>query len=1041
MKKRIALLMAVFLGVGNTAFAYIEKTGKDTIEYCDFETENPKFDIQGIYSLEKEGNNSFIRISSKNTGLNSAPGYSMDVSGTVTIEFDNRSLSYGQVYIQFNNEEYIPFFTIEPYRDGNGVMRGSRVIDEKGNGWYLYGSDCPDVEEWCHYKIVYNTRLGTVNITCNDKEGRIGEFRIKDYWKQQVTPENVTFKKARITGIRFGNTEFNNGYGSDFDNIKISGSEDSDMEVKEDTQFLLDKEKLEYLGVTDDKINGKNMKDSVTKGEFITYAMKLIKTPEGVGRGDVFKDLKKENPVTYYAEQALERNLIEKTEKFNPNQEISLDEALNIMLNILKYAPKNMEEAKNISYDVGGDLLKGIKVKTGEQILRTIDMVTMFDNSLYIPMMKFTIPGEDEKEDETILDKFYNLKEEKVYIKKVNYLNANITALGLKNGNEEIYETKGVSLLNLEGTYRKLWIDEEGVVQFVTPIKNSQVAYGFVNSYNNGDYDTVVNSKKLNKIMISVLKKEFDTSEDFKIYKDDVEFSGEINPTGWFVRITVNDNEIVRMDVLDENSDAVKEGGIIKNITEENIYFKCGEETDLKLNLLNFKEYIAIINGREASFDKLNKDMVFDYYEKDGYLYILASDTLYSGVLKGSGSENDLKVDDKNIPLSDEAVYISADGGNHFKEDTDFSLYFNQNVKVMIDMKGEIKYLICERSGMYYGVVMGGYADEETEELMLKVSLITENSIDEGIYVYKENKNVIFYPEVSFYDALGNAKNEKGKGVYKFKIANGKITKIEAIDWANNGNMITMSGNVSSTYFGRFVASGKAWYFGDKIICLKDQFGEFNPQIIDVAKLAGRKSDGVNVLIEASKPMAEIVVMDDVYNNFYEPNMVSMIVSKIETVAENDEVYMKYTCLTYSGESVIKRSEEKPLEYKGREVKTGDIIVYAYNNLRNESDRMTIFGVVPYNDIKWGNFEKISYSNGEQVNYTKYIGKVLGFDGKFVKVQGENGIEWYALNSERGFYEYKNRKFLKAEQADVVGMQAYAYTQTTDIIEMLVVKE
>ena len=69
MKKRIALLMAVFLGVGNTAFAYIEKTGKDTIEYCDFETENPEFDIQGIYSLEKEGNNSFVRISSKNTGL------------------------------------------------------------------------------------------------------------------------------------------------------------------------------------------------------------------------------------------------------------------------------------------------------------------------------------------------------------------------------------------------------------------------------------------------------------------------------------------------------------------------------------------------------------------------------------------------------------------------------------------------------------------------------------------------------------------------------------------------------------------------------------------------------------------------------------------------------------------------------------------------------------------------------------------------------------------------------------------------------------
>ena len=1033
----IFIVVSMLLEMCGTSFAYIETAGKKEVINVNFENKNAiGFNNEGNYTLKSGDKGVYMSVSGTAKSASQAPGYNLSVSGKVTMEFDLISPARGAVFLQMDGGEYKEFFLFADFEN-----RGPLVRDKSGVAQFFFGSNSINANEWNKFVIEYDTEAGTVSGSVNGHKANVGEYTIINYTKSKATKPPV-YQTGKITGIRFGTGDSNDASADNgFDNIKISveKNEKKKSEISSDKQYEFDLKKLDYLNVLDDVTENKDKEDFLTKEEFVYMLAKIIKMPEKTGNGDVFADVKIKNKFSGYIESLYNKGYIEFGDgKFRPEKKMTLSQATDMILRVLGYTEEN---AKYMSQKAEyKDIVKGITVVSGEQYVSMHDAVTMFSNSLTVPMLKIVYEGLNENsEDETILSKYYSLTEEEVFIEKVNYNSRELGVTDFKGENKRKIETNNVSLLNVEGTYRYVWQNDDEEVVFMSPYKNSQTAYGYITEYNEKDDNKAIVPGKLKNVLLSVLTEKVSVSDDFKLYKNGIETTSEISLVGKAVRVTVNNNQIVRMDILSDGD--VNEGGIITDATEEKILYTKGEESYLNLDLEIYNEYITVLNGREISYDKVTSGSIFDYIICDGRMILFVSDLVYEGKMTGMSAET-VKLGDKVINCSKDKMYISTDGGNSYNDKNGISSFMGSEIVAMCDMSGEIRYVMSEETGKYYGVVIKGFRDEETDEPALSLSLLINGKMKKDTYIYKNKKNNVYYPEVSYNDACLNAKDKTGKGVYKFELSNGKIKAIEAIEWANDGIMMAMNGNMSATYK-RFTAGGKSWYYKDKMISLLDVTGEFNPQAVPLNLAENRYTNGMKALVEKTKPISEIVVVDSMYNGFYSQTVNMAFVSKVNEVYENDEIYLDYELEGMSSSTTVRVKKENELRYSGLAVERGDLIYYCANSLRQEAEAgFTLFAKINMEDVNWDDFGYHSVNNGatDSAGYGT-LGIIKGFNGDFVKVQQDSEEVWYRLATSNVFLKYESGKVERVDKSEAIGMKAIANMQGKDVPNMIIVTE
>jgi len=451
-----------------------------------------------------------------------------------------------------------------------------------------------------------------------------------------------------------------------------------------------------------------------------------------------------------------------------------------------------------------------------------------------------------------------------------------------------------------------------------------------------------------------------------------------------------------------------------------------------------YKEVITVINGREASFTNLLTDMLFDYFEYDGYLYIIASDKKAEGVLKSVADEY-IKIGDIEFDLSKRSLYISSDSGATY--DADISLLkkmMNENVSVYIDIKNCVRYIAGGVSGEFFGIVRNGYLDESDEEPRLRVYMIEGDKISDKTYIYKNKKTNIYYPEVSFEAAALNGNDFNANGVYKFTVKGDKITKIEELQWRDNKAKLSMTGFTSSTYR-RFATSSSVYYY-DKMISLTDELGEFNPQVISFNDVKNKISTGAIVMLEGTMPIAELAVVVDAYDYFYGNTSQVALVKNKSVVSQDDDIYYRYTLCQSGSENIVDVLADRDFKYNGKNAEVGDIIIYKTVSMKKHDNQMVVDFIFKADDINWESTNQQSnIKSGDHTWFVKSLGRLYDIEKNFLKTYNDTGAVYNMIASGCVAYKISGNKIENCTVEEAVGKNIFVCGRQTDLIQLILV--
>lgn len=467
---------------------------------------------------------------------------------------------------------------------------------------------------------------------------------------------------------------------------------------------------------------------------------------------------------------ALKAGLIEKTEYFYPENTISYDDAIKIMVKVLGYGIVAETEG-NAGAALKAKILKGVNAKFEYK-----DALLLLDNALESPLMKPVSYGENYSaavdKNSTLLTQSGIIRK-KVDITKVDISDSRIEAGGV------VYDIQNIDLATIPEGRAELYVrDRDDIVIYIDVLGDTKILYDFIEYVNDEESKDSIYPPAIKKISLRNSGETFYVEDDARITLNEKSAAG--NYINTFAKIITKNNKIAKVEAY-----SLRVGGLIYRADKQKIKYATGEMAENVISGFDQLEELEIyVDGvRSSNMLDLKAEMVFDFWrnEDETKFIIVASSRTAEGRFERY-DENSIFVDNIKYEVSETNKLIAQSYlSKKYSDREDYRQLLSNAVKIYIDDNKYVRFIEIDESlseiNEFYGVVLGvGSSGVFDEEYKVKVHKITGGT---GEATYKTSSKMSD-DSLSMDYVASVAKNYDGRGFLKFTLnRQDEIKKIE----------------------------------------------------------------------------------------------------------------------------------------------------------------------------------------------------------------------------------------------------------------------
>lgn len=540
-----------------------------------------------------------------------------------------------------------------------------------------------------------------------------------------------------------------------------------------------------------------------------------------------FKDVNPSGFASNEIQFALKAGLIEKADYFYPDNAISYDEAIKVIVKVLGYGPAAEAEGY-VGAALKANVLKGVNAK-----FELKDALKLLDNALESPLMKPVSYGDDIMsavvEDSTLLTGI-GIVIKKVDITKVDVSNSRIEADGT------IYFTENIDLGTIPEGRAEIYVRKnDDIVIYIDVLGDTKIVYDFIEYVNDEQSKSSIYPSAIRELSLRNSGETFEVEDNAKITLNEQAAAG--NYINTFAKIIIKKDKIAKVEAY-----SLRVGGLIYRADPQKIKYATGEMAENVISgFEQVKELEIYVDGvRSSNMLDLKADMVFDYWcnADETKFIIVASSRTAEGRFESYGPDS-IYIDDVEYEMSETHKPIAQSTvTKKYSDREDYTKALSKAVKIYIDDNKCVRFIKVDESlsemNEFYGVVMGvGSSSALGGEYEVKVHKITGGA-GEAIYKVSSKLND---GSLSMDYVASVAKDYDGRGFLKFTLNNqNEIKKIEVPEYWGS---ITTTNDIDDEATPRIegVPLKKATMFA-----LVDVDGEFTVKHITWENLKGTRT-------------------------------------------------------------------------------------------------------------------------------------------------------------------------------------------------------
>lgn len=464
---------------------------------------------------------------------------------------------------------------------------------------------------------------------------------------------------------------------------------------------------------------------------------------------------------------------------YHPEAAAAVDETVKILTGILGYGdiaqghggyPEGYRKvAANIglyrnAYGVSGTLTK-------KNLVALVYAALMAEAQTTLSQKGVAIGGKDK---ETLLETNFRIYKYTGRITKVNAADYTVTveiekryhtnkAVGYAEGEQVILGVSTDIDINLyEDVPMDFWVNEDEDIILMLIGDGVRVEYRTIYAVN--DDVSAGHKYRADAIReIALLDDEtiYDVDRDFYVkYNGDV-VTGSVDLIGQFAKVVIENDSILFVESWD-----LTEGGIITEISYENISYVKGESNCIFEDFHRFENRVIIIDGEGATVEDMKPGACFAYYaSKDKKTLVIAmSDIVITDVLYGY-DETGADIGNTNFDVAQHFYCFTS--LSEIRKETEMSKLLNLRVSGHLDHTGRIAYLVMSEDEAQK------LADKEFFGYLRATKTETFGAVQASIIVLRdEPKEIVFNVAEKLRESVISAAcgSLSGNSLYKFTL-------------------------------------------------------------------------------------------------------------------------------------------------------------------------------------------------------------------------------------------------------------------------------
>ena len=709
--------------------------------------------------------------------------------------------------------------------------------------------------------------------------------------------------------------------------------------------------------------------------------------------------------------------------KLHPGDKLSISEFLDMCIFVLNI-PDDLASSKNEAKE---KLSKGVKYTQLLEYLNMQDCIAII-MKLFDTYVCETYHGGEKnvkiESSQTVLNTYFNLSTVDCEITDIDFSRRNLKALSISGNDVYAYEIDPlVSLLNIEGTFKKLFIDSDDKCLFMYPYKTSYSKWGYIDIVNNERINIDnIELKKIRRIKWNGENEKIGVSSDCKFYLNKNEVSNDLtlDLTNVYAKYIVYNGEIKRIYFFDN----INIGGMVTKKGTDKLHYTTHDgflETISDMD--NYDDVITISQNAEQSFSSIQEGDIIEYTVADGRLYIFDSSYKDNGTV-------DYITDDKiclnghEYLMNKKPIYVAKSQNDEYKADFPISDIMGCTVTLYYDISGNARYVcIGEESGTFFGII-SGVGDPNEDDDVLYVYMIEDGQMEKKAYKVKYPDKNYNYPYVNYKEAAENSKT--ANGFYKFRVNNGNIMSIESI---NKSEEYIARSSIDSTYKRVQVRiNNKNVYKSantQNIIILKNYNGAFAPEYYTLNDLSGRTFNGCSMVFCGDELETDAIIITKEATSIRNGTVYPAVITDISQVydTEDDTVLNEYNMYTNRG--VVKASSSEKIKYGKKILGIGDILFFSNDGVFKENGGIYIHQSTAFENA--ASFDDENATNTTSYKYNK-LGKMISQKNGYICVENDAGEQTWLqrnMNCEYMLTNSTHDKFQKCSIEAMYGRMLY----------------
>lgn len=340
----------------------------------------------------------------------------------------------------------------------------------------------------------------------------------------------------------------------------------------------------------------------------------------------------------------------------------------------------------------------------------------------------------------------------------------------------------------------------------------SSAIYDYVYAVN-GDTseDSLYNKKNISNVTLYLADEIYDVADNLKLYYKGEAADEAVSLTGSYVKATMDGSTITRLDVY-----PLTEGGIVTSKSETSLRFTRQTETYTLSHLDEADELLVTINGRIATLDDIESEMLVDYCKFGDNYMIVASGKMANGTVTQILDGGDKIAIDTQRYWTDDVYgpYTAVGKSKEFKTAesmADLNKFMGKSVSCYVAPNGKIRYIWSRTdNSTFYGAIDKIWLDGDQYMNVYNLEA-DDGQYTADTYAVNLKNSEVQFEELEEKSALMGRRDTNQ--VYKFTLnSDGEISKIENVVWIVRNRPTADNANVSEIRFNVYDAPANDTY-------------------------------------------------------------------------------------------------------------------------------------------------------------------------------------------------------------------------------------